>query len=129
MKLFCDENVGTGIPNALKGVGYDAVALVDYGWSGKPDVWWLKKAGQNGWLVFSYNMRMLKVQKERDAILNEKVGVVFLTRGVEQPASVLLRLLKKWPDLELLDKTTPRPFARFLSGNNRFLTQFRDYRL
>ena len=129
MILFCDENVGTGIPHGLSGVGYRAIALVDLGWSGKPDVWWLERAGQRGWLVFSYNKRILKVKKERDVIIQEKVGIVFLTTGEEQSPSVLLRLLKKWPDLELLDNTTPRPFARFLSGNNRLLERFRDYQL
>ena len=79
--------------------------------------------------MFSYNKRMLKVKKERDVIIQEKVGIVFLTTGEEQSPSVLLRLLKKWPDLELLDNTTPRPFARFLSGNNRLLELFRDYQL
>ena len=72
---------------------------------------------------------MLKVEAERATIVRERVGVVFLTTGEEHPPTVLLRLLKKWSDLELLWNTTPRPFARFLSTNNRLTEQFRDYRL
>ena len=72
---------------------------------------------------------MLTVTGERDTIIRERVGIVFLTTGQEHPPTVLLRLLKKWSDLELLWNTTPRPFARFLSANNRLLETFRNLRL
>ena len=72
---------------------------------------------------------MLKVAAERDAIIRERVGIVFLTSGEEQPRKVLLRLLQKWPDLEVLWETTDRPFARFLFANNKLSEEFRDYRL
>ena len=96
---------------------------------GLPDEFWLKKAGQNGWLVLSCNKRMLKVNAERDTIVRENVGIVFLTSGQEQPRKVLLRLLRKWPDLEILWNTTERPFARFLLANNRLTDEFRGHRL
>ena len=99
------------------------------GWGGRPDEFWLMKAGQLEWLVLSCDKRILKVDAERATIIRAGVGVVFLTSGQEQPAGVLLRLLRKWSDLELLWNTTPRPFARFLSANNRLSEQFRDYRL
>ena len=72
---------------------------------------------------------MLKVKAERDTIIRERVGIVFLTTGEEHPPIVLMRLLKKWADLELLWDTTDRPFARFLFANNSLSDTFRDYRL
>jgi hypothetical protein len=72
---------------------------------------------------------MLNVTAERNTIIRECVGIVFLTSGEEHPPTVLLRLLKKWSDLELLWETTPRPFARFLAANNRLSDKFRDYHL
>ena len=72
---------------------------------------------------------MLKVAAERETIIRERVGIVFLTSGEEQPARVLLRLLQKWPDLELLWETTERPFARFLFANNKLSEEFRDFHL
>ena len=129
MILFCDENVGTGVPHGLWGVGLEARALVDHGWRGRPDEWWLRRVATLGWLVFSYNLRMLKVQKERDVIIEEGVGIVFLTTGQARSANVLQLLLRRWPDLELLDATVPRPFARFLSPNGRIREKFRDYHL
>lgn len=129
MILLCDEDVGTGVPTALTAVGLDARSIVGMGWGGSPDQFWLERAGRNDWLVLSCNKRMLHVPAERNVILRERVGIVFLTSGEERPREVLLRLLKKWEDLELLWNTTPRPFARFLSANNRILEKFRDFRL
>ena len=129
MILLCDEDIGTGVPNALTAVGYDARSINGMSWGGYPDQFWLTKAGQLEWLVLSCNKKMLKVVTERETIIRERVGVVFLTSGQEHPPTVLLRLLKKWPDLELLWESTTRPFARFLTPNNRLSDKFRDFRL
>ena len=129
MILLCDEDVGTGVPTALAAVGYEARSLVGMSWGGRPDEFWLTIAGRREWLVLSCNKRMLKVVAERNTIVRERVGIVFLTTGEEHPPKVFLQLLKKWADLELLWDTIPRPFARFLSSNNRLSDKFRDYRL
>lgn len=129
MILLCDENVGTGVPNALKLVGYEAHALYDLGWGGTPDTQWLTRAGQNGWLVYSSNKKMLLVPSEKETIVREKVGIVFLTNGEERIAKVLQLLLSRWEFLDLLDKTEPRPFVRFLSPNGQNSSKYRHYRL
>lgn len=89
MKLLCDEDIGTGVPEALHLVGYDAISLYKQGWAGKEDVFWLARAGELKWLVFSCNKRMLLVTNERDTIISTKVGVLFLTSGEEHPPKVL----------------------------------------
>jgi predicted nuclease of predicted toxin-antitoxin system len=127
--LLCDEDVGTGIPKALNLVGYETRYLRGLGLAGKPDTVWLAIAGQNEWLVFSYNKKMLKVPSERDTIIREKVGIVFLTNGTEHIAAVLRLLLSKWNVLELLWDAVERPFARFLSPNGRMSDKYRDYQL
>ena len=129
MILLCDEDIGVGVPRALHAVGYDARSLNGMGWRGTPDEFWLTKAGQLEWLVLSCNKRMLKVRAERDTIIREHVGVVFLAAGEEHPPSVLIRILRKWRDLELLWDSTPRPFARFLFANNRLSETYRDFSL
>ena len=129
MILLCDEDVGTGVPNALSSVGLDARSIVGMGWGGQPDVEWLERAGRLGWLVFSCNKRMLSVPSERGTIVREQVGIVFLTNGEEHPATVLRLLLTKWDVLELLDGTQPRPFVRFLYPNGRLTDSYRNLRL
>lgn len=129
MILLCDEDVGTGIPKALQLVGLGSRYLRRLGLAGKPDQVWLAKAGQNGWLVFSYNKKILKVPSERETVIREKVGIVFLTNGTEYNRTVLRLLLSKWDTLELLWNTAERPFVRFLSPNGRLVDKYKDYQL
>lgn len=129
MILLCDEDVGTGIPKALKLVGFGALSLRGLHMGGWPDTEWLTKAGQKNWLVFSYNKKILKVPNERETIIREKVGIVFLTNGTEYSHRVLRLLLGKWDTLELLWNTTERPFARFLFLNGRLTDKYKDYSL
>jgi hypothetical protein len=87
------------------------------GWLGKKDTDWLAIAGQQKWLAFSGNRKILKVPSERQTLIKEKVGIVFLTSGQEKLPQTLCLLLKKWDKLELIDETEPRPFAYFLYPN------------
>lgn len=86
MILLCDEDVGTGVPRALSLVRYPAHALYDCGLAGTPDVHWLTIAGQGGLLIFSCDKKMLTVPRERQTILDENVGIVFLTSGFGKPS-------------------------------------------
>lgn len=112
--LVCDENVGTKVPKALKLVGLRVISLADSFGLGKDDVEWLSEVGKRGWLAFSCNKKMLDVPWERDTIIAEKVGIVFLTSGQEYLPRILRLLLNKWEWLEHIDQTTPRPFAYYL---------------
>ena len=129
MILVCDEDCGTGIPKALGLVGYNTHNFVELRWSGKKDVEWLPWVGQNEWLLFSYNKKQLQVATEWNAIIENRVGIVYLTSGEEFAAKVLLLLLKKWETLELLWDTTERPFARFLHPNGQITDKYRGLEL
>jgi hypothetical protein len=129
LNLLCDEDIGTGVPKALTLVGCKAKSLYGLHLAGKPDEFWLAKAGKNEWLVFSENKKILKVPSERETVIREKVGIVFLTNGSEYSRKVLKLLLSKWDTLELLWDTVDRPFARFLSPNGRMSDKYRDYQL
>lgn len=129
MILLCDEDIGTGVPNSLASVGCPALALVDLGWGGWRDIRWLTKASKRNLLVFSCNKRMLFVPEERETIIREKVGIVFLTNGEEHPANVLRLLLGKWDLLKLTHATLEKPFARFLSPRGRFTEKYRRFSL
>ncbi|OGO05356.1 MAG: hypothetical protein A2Y60_00315 [Chloroflexi bacterium RBG_13_54_9] len=123
MILFCDEDIGTKVPDALKLVGLRTMSMSQRGWLSRPDVEWLTLAGQRGWLVFSCNKKMLKIPEERRAIIQNKVGIVFLTNGEEHLPRVLWLLLVKWPWLEHIDKTQARPFVFFLTPYGRVRPQ------
>jgi hypothetical protein len=127
--LLCDEDIGTKVPRALSLVGYDVRSIFKVGWAGKKDVWWLARAGQQNWLVFSCNIRMLRVPSERSAICDNRVGIIYLTSSEQYLPKVLWLLLVKWPWLEHINDNLPRPFARFLSPTGRVTESYRGLKL
>ena len=80
-------------------------------------------------LVLSRDKKMLRLPRERQAIINNNVGIVFLTTREEHSARVLLNVLRKWDALESLNMSEPRPFAKFLSPNGRISDSYRGVRL
>ncbi len=123
MILLCDEDIGTHVPKALRLVRYRTISLVQKGWRSWADPEWLARAGQKRWLVFSANKRMLKAPEERNTIIREKVGIVYLTSGEEYIDKVLWLLLVKWKWLQDIDKHEQRPFAYFVSPKGRITKQ------
>lgn len=123
MILLCDEDIGTRVPKALTLVRHRTISLVTKGWRGWADTDWLKIAGKKKWLVFSSNKKMLKVPKERETIINEKVGIVFLSSGEEHIDNVLRLLLVKWAWLQFIDVNESRPFAYFLYPTGQYKKQ------
>ena len=119
MILLCDEDIDTGIPQASELVGFEAMSLAKRGWLSKPDVEWLTEAGWRRWLVLSCNKKMLDVPDERATIIQEKLGIVFLTSGEEHLPRTLRLLLGKMDWLEAIDLTVPRPFAYWLYPRGR----------
>lgn len=129
MILLTDEDIGTAVPTSLRSVGLATMSMAHRGWLGRPDTEWLYTAGRKRWLVFSSNKKMLLVPHERQAILDNKVGLVFLTNGEEYVDRILWLLLAKWKRLQELDATRPRPFALFLTPTGRVLERYRRFKL
>jgi hypothetical protein len=112
--LYCDEDVGTKVPRALKLVGLRAVSAVSKGAVSEPDIQWLERVGKKRWLGISCNKDILNVPEERDSIINNDVGIVFFTSGNLHPKEKLLLILRKWQWMEALDTMEERPFAFYL---------------
>ena len=130
MILLCDENLGRFIPEELNWKGYDARSSRSLGWLRKPDVDWLPEAGLIAdSLVLSCDRMMIKRRDERQAIISNNVGVVFLTSG-EEPVEDVVRLLSaNWSLLEQVHLNTSRPFARFLTPDGQLLDEYDGRRL
>ena len=114
MILYCDEDVGTKAPRALKLVGLRAISAVSKGAVSEPDIQWLERVGKKGWLGLSCNKNILNVPEERDAIIKNNVGIVFFTSGDLHPKDKLLLILRKWQWMEKVDAITQKPFAFYL---------------
>lgn len=114
MILYFDEDVGTRVPKALKLVGLKVVGAVSSGAISEPDIQWLGRIGEKGWLGLSCNKNMLDVPEEKDSIIYNSVGIVFITSGNLHPKDKLLLILRKWQWLEAIDLGVNRPFAFYL---------------
>lgn len=117
---YFDENIGSRIPRALKLLKLRVIPGVSkrYG-GGQDDIDYLRRAGQRGWLAISANKHMLDVKEERDAIISEKVGIVFTTEGQMHRPKLMLLLLRKWDWFEAIDREEKRPFAFYLYPSSR----------
>ena len=120
MILFFDNDIGRGVPDALHSVNIGVLSVLKrYRRGNTPDTRWLRDAGANGWLVISCNKDILNVDEERELIISEKVGIVFLTSGQEKAREILNLILRKWSWLEKIDREVERPFVFFLGLNGR----------
>jgi PIN like domain len=122
VKIFFDEDVGKGIPRALRLVNVPGVDNIGKGRRikrGTPDEVWLPHVGQQGYLLFSFNTGILYAEAQRQLLISEQVGAVFLTTGQERAANVLRLILNEWGWLETVDASTPRPFAYLLTMGGR----------
>jgi hypothetical protein len=125
VKLFFDEDVGRGVPEALRAIdACDTVSYVRLAFrsqiqagrfpDGVKDEDWIPFAGRGGWLVVSCNVRILDAEAQRNLWITEGVGGVFLTSGHEKKLDVLRLMLRKLDWLEAIDREVARPFAYLL---------------
>jgi hypothetical protein len=112
--LYCDEDVGTRVPRALKLVGLRVISAVSKGAVSEPDIQWLERIGKKGWLGLSCNKDILNVPEEHDTIVDNNIGIVFFSTGNIHPKDKLLLILRKWRWLETIDGTEKKPFAYYL---------------
>lgn len=122
MKLFFDENIGGSVPKALFAVGRSRGVRVDYPgrtrsrtWGrriGSTDEQWITHIGKSGFLGISCNTKILANDEEREVILRESAGIVFLNDSAQEDSITTLQLILGQLDWLLwIHKEMPRPFA------------------
>ena len=102
MNLFIDEDTGPSIGRALRSVGFHTVDWIGKSRpvpSGTHDEVWLPYAGERGFLVLSCNFRMLQNERERQAIRDHSVGIIFLP-GTASRLEVLRLIMRRWDWLQ-----------------------------
>jgi len=124
VRLFFDEDMGKGIPEALRAVGLgnepnsvEWVRRVLHGPT--PDERWIPWAAERGYLAFSCNTGILESQAQRELVIASGLGIVFLTTGQERSVEVLKLILRKWRWRETIEQQQPRPFAYLLPRNGQ----------
>ncbi len=111
MKLFFDENMGRGVPEALRMVGFRDINYATNMFSvGIPDEEWIPRIG-NDWLVISKDQNLLRRPGQRELLGEHRVGLVCITSAGARSRDLLEFMLRRMARLEEIDGSHPRPFA------------------
>ena len=130
MKLFFDEDMGSGVPKALYDLNLDGVSVL---WAVKvfrkrrragekiSDEIWIPFAGQAVSLAISANRAILESDPQRELLIEHNVGSVFMASGEYSNFDTMKLLLRKWGWLNAIHLNEPRPFAYIvnLAGRTR----------
>lgn len=126
MRLFFDEDMGRGIPDALRSIGLgeppNEINYIRRVWRGRTrvlDEEWIPWAAERDYLAFSCNKGILESDAQRELVKSTGLGIVFLTSGQERSVATLQLILRKWAWLETIDADETRPFAYLLSMSGR----------
>ena len=121
MKLWFDEDIGRGVPDALLAVDVDCEYVSNRYpiKKGTPDEDWIPYVGTEKLLVVSCNREILRAEAQRNLWIQHEVGGVFLTTGQERKRDVLLLILRRYDWFEQID-AVKRPFAFTTTVNGRW---------
>lgn len=126
MKLFFDENVGSGVPRALRLVRVEDVHYLTemFSTDGRPaqgiqDEDWIPEIGSS-FLVLSRDIKLLRRPAQRELLAENAVGIICITDAYASPRDMLAFVLRRMSRLEEIDKTTSRPFAFRVSLRGAF---------
>jgi len=77
--FFTDRDLGKSIPNALRAAGYTAERHDDHFPDTRTkDLVWLPAVAARGWIAFSHNKAIRRVEEERDAAMRAGLALFFL---------------------------------------------------
>jgi len=114
VKIFVDEDTGSGIGKALEAVGVDAW-YVGPGRrsrikSGTPDEEWIPEIAADDRLIFSRNVQMLDSDSQRALLIQHGAAIVYLPAHLKK-LPMLALVLRKWTWLEFIYANEPRALA------------------
>ena len=126
MRLFFDENMGRGVPEALRLVGFQdlnyAVNMFarEHAAQGVADEVWIPRIGAD-WLVVSKDQQLLKRPDQMRLLVEHRVGLICITSSTARSSDLLELLLRRMPRLEKIDRDVQRPFAFRVSLRGPFI--------
>ncbi len=111
MTFFIDENLSPALAAGMKGFGESVIHLSGNFPRGTEDVVWLKFVGEKGMAVVTRDKRMRWRPAELAAVKVHRVGTFFLGGKSRTRCELIQQLVRNWPRMKKLAKTTTPPFA------------------
>ena len=111
LTFFLDENISRSIAQAMTALGHRFEHLLDHFPQGTPDVEFLPKIAEKGWLLVTQDKRIRRKPHERKALMNTGVGAfIFTGRAQKSTDEFTIDLLSRLTAMKELSDT-PRPFV------------------
>ena len=130
MILLLDENISPTVADELNRIGHTAYSFRNLGWLGISDEYWLPRAAlMTDSLVLTCDLNIFRKQHQCSRIINNIVGIVFLTSVNESVENKRRLVISSWGILEALHDNTPRPFAWFLDTDGQLQDNLEGRRL
>lgn len=80
--FFTDRNLGKALPASLRTAGFKVERFDDHFEPTTSDEDWLASIGKRGWLVLTHDGRIRYKPTERDAVMEQGVGLIVLVGDV-----------------------------------------------
>ncbi len=129
MKLFFDENMGNGVPEALRLVGIRDVNYVTNMFAdvhtaqGIADEEWIPRIGSD-WLVVSKDQQLLRRPAQLQLLAQHRLGIICITSATARSRDLLEFMLRRMARLDEIDSRIPRPSAFRVSIRGPFTRLF-----
>ena len=111
MTFLIDNNLGPRLAHGMAEFGEDVKHLGDILPGDSPDVQILQFVGERGWILITRDKRVRFNPAEKQAILQFRVGTVFLGGKGLTACRIIQQLVRSWPNVKRLSKSANRPFA------------------
>lgn len=126
MRWFFDENIGRGVPEALRLVGIADIDYVTHMFRGEfengqgvTDEEWIPRIADH-WLVISKDQGLLRKPAQARLLAAHRVGLICITAPRVKSVDLLAFMLRRMAQLEEIDATVARPFAFRVSMRGPF---------
>jgi hypothetical protein len=110
-EFFADRNCGgRQFPSALERAGIRVHRHDDHFAVDANDDEWLPEVGARGWVVLSFDKRILVNELERDAVFLSRGRLILLTGANASAAQLAANFIHTYPRIEQFLHANPAPF-------------------
>jgi len=111
LTFFIDNNLSPQLAEGMKGFGEDVVHLREKFDACVDDVTWLTYVGEHGLTLVTRDEHIRHRPVELRALKAHGVGAFFLGGKNRGRCELVQQLVRHWPRMKELSRSTPRPFA------------------
>jgi len=111
MRFFVDHDLSPQLANGMTALGEDVVHLTEIFPDSAKDLEYLPRVGSEGWFLVTRDKRIRYRPAERAALKEYRVGAFFLGGKSRSRCELIQQLVRNWPRMKELARTTPVPFA------------------